>query len=54
MLTGSQDTVVPREIQAPWLSRSPKVDRIRGQRHFWESSEVTRKIRSWIRKREVE
>ncbi len=54
MLTGSQDAVVPPKVQAAWLTRGLRIDLIRGVGHFWDSSEVTRHVRSWIEEREAE
>jgi len=50
VLTGQRDSIVPAEIQQQWL-QNPDSTQIKGDEHFWDSSNVTKRIGDWVRDR---
>ena len=50
VLTGRRDSIVPAEIQQQWL-HNPSSSQIKGDEHFWDSSNVTQTVTRWVLKR---
>ncbi len=48
LLSGTDDTIVPPQLQNTWIRHFSVVRRLRGTGHFWDSSRTSRLVRQWI------